>query len=379
MPRRRPLATLLAPSLVPLLVGTLAGAFAVVAAPAAAALAQARLAVAPVQDRVGDPTAVAAVSEPLRQVLAAEYDLVDASTLRDALRAGRLREVDAATPEELARVGRATGAELLLSTTLHRVYDTPPPRLALSARLYSLADGRLVWSGFAAASGLDHRGVLELGVIDALDPLAARLVRRLLGTLSEAGADGVHSGAARRTRPHARAAGLGTVALVPLSSVTERAGTAAAAEVTEIVRAELFRQGVATVSPGAVTDTLRRHRLFAWGGVDGASRDALGRATGARFVLTGSVESYEVGGVALEPEPHVTVALRLIDCQTGRIVWTGARDRRGWDGLDLFHLGRTYTRAQLAQQITHRLVTRLLDEQDEQRGSRTFRLEGRTP
>jgi len=334
-------------------------------APAAATT----LAVAPVQDRVGNPGAVAAVRQPLLEVLADEYDLVDATTLRNALRAGRLREIDAATPEELARVGEATGAELLLSTTLHRVFEESPPRLALSARLYSLADGRLLWSGFAAASGLDHRGLLELGVIDSFDPLARRLVTRFLRTLtgrrSEGAAD--RSGAAE----------LGTVALVPLSSVTERAGTAAAAEVTEIVRAELLGQGIATASPGTVTDTLRRHRLLAWGGVDATSLAALGEATGAGYVLTGTVETYEVGGGALEPEPHVTIALRLVDCRTGRIAWTGASDRRGWDGLDLFRLGRTYTRGQLAQQMTHHLVRRLLEEPAGDRGSRTFRLEGR--
>jgi len=358
--------SLSASPLVPIQVGIVAGALVLVALLGAAPAAATTLAVAPVQDRVGDPGAVAAVREPLLEVLAEEYDLVDATTLRNALRAGRLREIDAATPEELARVGEATGAELLLSTTLHRVFDDPPPRLALSARLYSLADGRLLWSGFAAASGLDHRGLLDLGVIDEIAPLADRLVARLVADMTE------------ERRPPAAAA-LGTVALVPLSSVTERSGTSAAAEVTEVVRAELFRQGVATVPPGTVTDTLRRHRLLAWGGVDDASRAALGEASGARYVLTGTVEAYEVGGGSLEPEPHVTIALRLIDCRTGRIAWTGSRDRRGWDGFDLFHLGRTYTRGQLAQQMTHHLVTRLLEEPHGDRDSRTFRLEGRSP
>lgn len=342
-----------------------------------AGLAAAELAVAPVQDQVGHPRAVAAVEGALGEVLASEHRLVEPRALRDALRAGRLRDVDAATPQELARLGETTGANLLLSTTLHHAVEPVPPRLTLSARLHRLADGELLWSGFESASGLDHRGILGLGVIDRLDVLAGRTTARLLERMHEAVANG--------TAPPAAAPGappgddLGPVALVPLSSVAERGATRAAAAVTEAVRAELGRRGIETVSPGAVSSALRRQKRFVWGGVDDDVRTALLEQAGARHVLTGAVEAYDVGGSAAEPEPYVAVALRLVDSETGRIVWMGGRERSGWDGADLFRVGRIYTRGELARRMTETLITRLLEERGSQRRNETFRIESSRP
>jgi hypothetical protein len=58
----------------------------------------------------------------------------------------------------------------------------------------------------------------------------------------------------------------------------------------------------------------------------------------------------------------VALALRLLDLETGRIVWVGGDERDGWDGFGLFRLGRIYTRGELARRMTERLVARLLEE-----------------
>jgi TolB-like protein len=317
-------------------------------APAAAAT----LAVAPLSDRQGDPEAAEAADAALHDALAAEHALVDPAALRDVLRRGRLRVLDDALPEELREVAAATGAERILSFTLHQTSRLETPTLALSGRAYDGATGELLWAGFEAASGLDGRRLLGLGVVGDMAVLADRAARRLVADFL----DGRRAGA----RP--AAAGLGTVALVPFGSVTEAAGTNAAETLTEVTRATFHRHGGRLVSPSRVAEVLRRRGWSAWGGVDDATRLALAEQLGVRWVLTGGVEEYESAGGAGEPEPRVAVALRLLDAETGGIAWMGGREGSGWDGQGPFHAGRIYSRGDLAEELISTLVRRLLRE-----------------
>ena len=329
---------------------------------AALPAAAATVAVAPLSDRQGDPATAAAVEGAVADALAAAgHTVVDRATLRDALRRRRIRVLDDAVPEELAAVAAAVGADRLLSITLHQAEMRDTPRLALSARAYDGAGGELLWSGFAAASGLDHRTVLGLGVVSDLGELGRRTAGRLCADfLAAAGGTGGGRPAHRLAPP---AAGLGRVAVLPFGSVTSAAGTNAAETATEITRSVLWRHGAELVSPSRVAAVLRQRRLNAWGGVDDATRTAVAAATGARWIVTGGVETYEVGGGGGgEPEPRVALALRLIDADSGRIAWMGGREKSGWDGSGPFRLGRVYSRGELAQRLVASMVRHLLDD-----------------
>ncbi|HSL82892.1 MAG TPA: GNA1162 family protein, partial [Thermoanaerobaculia bacterium] len=192
-----------------------------------------------------------------------------------------------------------------------------------------------------------RRGLLGLGVVETLEPLAEEVAGRLLR--------GMGSGGAARGP---RGDGAAVVALVPLSSLSETDATRAAETVTEAVRAALQEAGVRVLSPNRVADALRGARVFAWGALDAAVRRPLAEA-GADLLLTGSVEAWDARGDGLEPEPVVAVALRAVDARTGRIVWTGALDRRGWDRQGLFRLGRVHDHGSLAAGIAERLVAGL--------------------
>ena len=320
--------------------------------------AAASVALAPLSDRQGDPATAAVVEAAVAATLAAEgHRLVAPERLRDALRERRIRVVDDAAPEELAEVAAAVGADWLLTVTLHQSATFQTPRLALSGRAYDGGDGELLWSGFAAASGLDHRSLLGLGVVTGLDELGRRtgtaLAEDLLATLD---------GGARRPAQRS-AAPLGRIAVLPFGSVTSAAGTNAAETATEAVRSLLFHRGAELVSPSRVAAVLRQRRGVAWGGVDTATREALAAATGARWIVTGVVEAYEVGGGGGgEPEPHVALSLRLLATEDGRIAWIGGREKEGWDGAGPFRLGRVYSRGELARRLLDSMLRRLLDE-----------------
>ena len=157
-------------------------------------------------------------------------------------------------------------------------------------------------------------------------------------------------------------AALGFLAIVPFAGLTASDATANAETATEAARAAVHRLGARPVSPGCTNEVLRRQRLVGWGGVDADARSALRGLCGADAILTGSVELYDVGQGEQEPEPRVAIALRLVETETGRIVWTGAAERRGWDRQGLFRLGRVYSRGALTEEMMDSLARSLVRE-----------------
>ena len=66
--------------------------------------------------------------------------------------------------------------------------------------------------------------------------------------------------------------------------------------------------------------------------------------------------------------------MRLLDAETGRILWSDSMERRGWDRAGLFRAGRIYSRGTLTEAMMRKLVRRLLREIE-----RSARREGETP
>jgi hypothetical protein len=314
------------------------------------------VALLPVQDRAGDRPAVVAVDQALREELEGFSRVVDAVGTRDALRRQRMRNGNLAPPEALRRLAEELEAEWLITVTLHEAWRRNVPCLTLSAHAYHGADGELAWTGFRGGSGLDGRTVLGLGRIETLEQLALPVVKRLTAELA-----GVLT--AGEAGPRESGGGtLGRLGIVPFAGLTARDATTHAETVTEAARAAAHRIGVRTVSPGCTNEVLRRQTLVGWGGIDADTRSALRERCGAETILTGSVERYEVGGAQDEPEPRASIAMRLIDSGTGRIVWTGAEERDGWDRQGLFRLGRVHSRGELTARMMDSLARRLLRE-----------------
>ena len=343
----------------------------------------------PLQDRVGNPAVAAAVEETLRRELESRASLADPARLRDAQRRLRIRDAVLASPAALARLAEEVRAEWLFSATVHQATERrltraaqafvserraagPVPQITLSARVIRLrADGpagaELGWAGFEAASGLDGRRLLGLGVVEDPELLGRQVARRLVEDFER----DLTAGEPRRTPTPPDRGGfrrrpisvqdLGTVALIPFGSVTERDATRAGETVTELALAALYRSGARVVLPGRVNHILRRHGVLPRGEVDAEARAALEADAGADSILTGTVEAWEIGGVGGEPEPRIAFSARLLDAETGGILWWHGQDRRGWDRSRLLGTGRVHAAGVLAQDMMQALLGGLLD------------------
>ncbi len=350
----------------------------------------------PLQDRVGDPAIAAAVDAALEQALAGLAPLADPVRLRDAQRRLRLRDPVRAAPEDLARLGRQAGAAWLFCATLHQATASrqsraaeafesergpasPVPQVTLSAWAVRLdPDGaELAWAGFEARSGLDSRRLLGLGVVDDPEHLARRTAERLSAAFArEVSGQPAERGRAERgqaaggfLRRPLTVSDLGTVALVPFGSVTERDATRWGETVTALAFAELHRRGAKLALPGEVHQVLRRRGALLRGEVDPEGRGALRDELGADTLLTGTVEAWEVAARSGEPEPRVAFSARLLDAGNGRILWWNGRDASGWDSSRLLGTGRTHAAGALAEEMMGSLVAGFLAPRGRRTGS----------
>jgi hypothetical protein len=308
----------------------------------------------PVRQGVRDVGIAAAVERAVSSELTRHGGLVEAERTRTALRRARLRSVDAASPERLRELAAAVGADWLVTAAVHDAPEGGAPDLTLSVRLYEGRSGRLAWAGAIGRSGLDSRRILGVGAIHDLESLAPIAVAALLEPL------GGEDGALRRAAATAGEAGGDAYALVPFTAVAIAEGLEVAAAATETLRATLVDRGVELTEPSCVTTALRRPDGVRWGELDAESRAKLRDDCGARLLVTGAVERWEIAGSALSPEPVVAVAVRLLDAASGEILWTGSLEARGWDREGWFGHGRVYSRGDHLRRLLDRIVNRML-------------------
>jgi hypothetical protein len=320
----------------------------------------------PLQDRTGNRNITERIQEAIRAQLASVYRLADPTEIRDAMRRLRIRNARDTSPAKLRQLGEELGIDWVFTATLHRIAGGAVPMVTLSAQAFRTDAFALDWAGFEAASGLDNRKTLDRGVVRSLEILAERAAFRLAGDFLF---DGASSRA--RGRRHFKAArdgflrrplsseDLGAVAVVPFDSVTDREAALNAEIVTNLALATLYRNGVRLVRPSLVNETLRRREILYLGELDAVARISLKIATRADRILTGTVEIYQREG-GLEPEPWVSFFGRLIDVETGQILWINGLEKRGWDNQQAFLTNRLYSAGRLAEEMMHSLIAGLL-------------------
>lgn len=149
-----------------------------------------------------------------------------------------------------------------------------------------------------------------------------------------------------------------TVAVMPLVNLSQQQyapDVVLNALVVELLGIDSF----AVVDPGEVHEMVLEKRLRLTDRLPLATLREIGAALGARYVMEGTVNAYGMVDDAGMSYPSVSVTLRMVRCEDGRIVWAGSHARRGDDTESVFGLGRVGTLEQLAQVTVSELMETL--------------------
>ena len=311
-------------------------------------------AITSIRDRTGTPETRTAIGISLETLLLRQGRVLERNHVRDALRARRIRRLDDATTAELTGLGSDLRADWLMALEVHDAHLEPVPTVTLSLLAIptdSPLDSRNAFTSSTAIDGLHPFGLGEVWDLQQLTELALVDLLAQLDLVDQEAPRPDRKDSSKRPWPPT----LGRVALLPLTSNIRYEATNAAEAATLALVCVLQQEGADLVSPNQLAAVLRQRRARRWGELNQEVRNAIFEEVGARYILTGAVEAYNAG-LGTEPRPDVAVALRALDAETGRIVWTGALERDGWFRETVFRQGRIYSRGDLLTTLLRKLI-----------------------
>lgn len=110
------------------------------------------------------------------------------------------------------------------------------------------------------------------------------------------------------------------IAVMPFENFT--ADEYAHEKIRKLVITELLTKGVEVTEPGEVTRFLKELKVKSLGSLKMAEIQDIGKALDVKTIMMGSVESFGISRGISVTYPEVTIHLRLIDTQSGNIIWS---------------------------------------------------------
>jgi hypothetical protein len=328
------------------------------------------IAILPVDNMTGRTLDAVPIETAWRDELTARgVPLLDPATLRAFMDAHRVRDTSGLAQDLAAAFRAEVSVTGVLVTSVERWDEGETPALALTSRLVS-TDGRprILWVDSGGATGTDHPGFLDLGVVTDPAVVLGRTVSKLAASLaaSVSGAAAKQRGPERRFRPRKefrRPEGLSTaspvrIAVLPFTNRTPRrhAGDLVA---LHFVHQFAVRGDVEVVEPGVVRDILLRMHIIPAGGVAFSQTELLKELLNAEFVLTGDVLDY-IDAIGEDRAPVVDFMTQLLDASHRSVVWSSFNHNTGADRVWFFNDGRIRTAGALGSAMAQATVQRML-------------------
>ncbi len=85
----------------------------------------------------------------------------------------------------------------------------------------------------------------------------------------------------------------------------------------------------------------------------------LGERAKVQAIFEGTILAYQHNRSGQSQFPMITLEVRMIDVQTGRLIWMTTINRTGGPNVPFFGFGETHTLPELALEITSELVERV--------------------
>ncbi len=331
------------------------------------------VALLPFENVSGRIASVRMIMPLMEQALAERgYRVVGPERLEPLLARNRIRNTGQLSRRHLAALRDEQGAGLALVGSVAIFNDSADnPQWGLSARVLATESGAILWAASAGLTGDDFTIALGLGTITSAQRLAAETVKALLRELPRAGESlAMPSGglsllprlfgfkAAYRS-PALDSDARRRVAVLPFENASERKG--AARIVTDILITSLARRGrFEVMEPGTVSEALVAIGAAPFGVIDFDTLRALRQRLGCDAVILGTVFSYSEGlrkGATTSPE--VALDARMLDAETGRILWLAERGRTGEDSQVVMHFGIIRAMVPLVSKVVHEMLRTL--------------------
>ncbi len=155
------------------------------------------------------------------------------------------------------------------------------------------------------------------------------------------------------------------IAIIPFGNLTsDRAG---GDKVTEVFMTELLiSQKFKIVDPGdfyhAVTSITQQSGPIGGTLLNHTQLKFISDKLGIQGIIEGVVHTLEMTRIGQEQYPVISLTVRLIDSQTGTIVWQSSYTRKGGPTVPILSVGETYTLEKLTQQACIEIIKKFRKE-----------------
>jgi len=154
------------------------------------------------------------------------------------------------------------------------------------------------------------------------------------------------------------------MAILPFDNLSNTQGAGRSIESLVLIEF-LKRSTLKIVDPGEVSSVLSRERIRLATNIPKETIHTLGTGLGVRLLMMGTVHQYEMqsasGAGGSGNIPVIAVTLRIIDTDSGDIVWASTATRRGNDREIVFGIGKIQSLNQLAEVISMELAQAFAD------------------
>jgi TolB-like protein len=274
--------------------------------------------------------------------------LVTADSLRETLRAYRIRTTGDIRSEDARLLAGASGADYILLGSLDFSAEETAPEAGLSMRLLDPKSMRILWAASDAATGDDFAGLFGIGRISDMNTLADRLVERMAHAFDDA-LDNISRTSAADSPPS-------LVALIPFDNLTDQqyAGNI----VTQYTLTGMINSGWLVIEPGVVTDAALRLGKVPRGEIDMAMLTYLHDSVGVGLVVTGTVNNFRPGRSEVAA-PSVALDARLVRTEDGKILCAVTETRMGGNDGTVFHAGGSNALGRLTGKAVKEMLKKL--------------------
>lgn len=87
----------------------------------------------------------------------------------------------------------------------------------------------------------------------------------------------------------------------------------------------------------------------------------IGAALNVEAIIAGSVQAYNIEKTGDQIRPEVSITAKLIDAETGFIIWMSAYNKRGGSGIPILGWGKVTSLSALSQQVIQNMVDSLAE------------------